>query len=179
MNHNFRKAMFKVGETVYYPGHGICTIKTIFDRGSSSGEGPTYILKPINATFKFQRLVLSYKKAMTLSVHHIIAKEDVPKIYEVLKRPPNDFSHNRIKGYLEIKEKLNSGDLIKIAEVARDLEALHDILSMLLKIRLMRKARKILTEEIANVENISKEEVESSINKTLLIVRDERENEKS
>jgi len=167
--------MFKVGETVYYPGHGICTIKTIFDRGSSSGEGPTYILKPINAKFKFQRLVLSYKKAKTLSVHHIITKEDVPKIYEALKSPPNDFSHNRIKGYLEIKEKLNSGDLIKIAEGVRDLEALHDILSMFLKIRLMRKARKILMEEIGNVENISKKEVGNFINKILLIVKEEKE----
>jgi RNA polymerase-interacting CarD/CdnL/TRCF family regulator len=163
---------FNVGDTVHYPEHGICTIKTIFYNGSSSVQGHTYVLKPINATFEFQRLLLPHKKAVNIGVHYLINKEEVPKIYEVLKEKPTDYSHSRIRGYIETKEKLDSGDFFKIAEATRDLDALNDIISLFLRARMLRAAKNILIAEAAVVENISKKDAEDKINKALLMSKE-------
>jgi len=168
--------MFNIGDTVHYPGHGICTIKTIFDKKNATGDGPTYVLKPVNAAFKFQRLVLTDKKARKIGVHYLINKEDMPKLFETLRERPESYSYSKIRGYIEVKEKLDSGDLLKIAEVMRDMEALSDIVSLFLRVRLLRTAKRILIDEVSGVNNISPKEAEDSIYRTLLIAKKEREN---
>jgi RNA polymerase-interacting CarD/CdnL/TRCF family regulator len=165
--------MYKIGDIVHYPGHGICTIKTIFDKDKVNG-GPTYILKPINASFKFQGLVLTHKKAKDIGVHYLINKDEAEKVYEILKENPSNLPKNRMKAYLGIKEKIYSGDIFKVTEAIRDLEDSKDIFFILVKSSLEHKAKKILIDELSEVNDISPKEAADSINKTLLKAKEER-----
>ena len=176
MNSLFRSIMYKIGDTVHCPGHGICTIKTIFDKEYSTNDGPTYVLKPVNAAFKFQRLVLTHKKARDIGVHYLINKEETSKIYEILREKPSNLPKNRVKAYFEIKEKVNSGDIFRIAEAIKDLEEWQDLFFIFIKSSLGHKAKKILIDELAGVDNISPKEAADSICKTLLIAKEERKN---
>ena len=120
---------FKVGETVVYPHHGAALIEAIETR-TIKGEEKIY-----------------------LGVRDVVDSAGLDRVFSVLRQPYTEEPTNWSRRYKANVEKLASGDVIKVAEVVRDLyrRDLDRGLSAGEK-RMLAKAKQILISELALAE---------------------------
>lgn len=161
--------MFKVGDIVMHPGCGICKIiGKAYNKDSQSSRGEIkYVLtpkKPLPGNFE---LLISEDKLEECGVRYPIDKHEIPQVFQIFKKNPNDLSDDSKSGYPLTKEKIKTGDIYKIAEVIRDLEARNSSFFFLNSNSLLQSARNIFIEEIAFVETGSKSNIEELIDDTL------------
>ncbi|MCX7931177.1 MAG: CarD family transcriptional regulator [Rhodovarius sp.] len=112
------KVEFKPGDMVVYPTHGVGTVQGI-DRMEVAGMN----LEVITVTFEENRMTLRVPvaKASSAGLRKLAGPAVVKQMLETLK------GRARIKRTMwsrraqEYEAKINSGDLIAIAEVVRDL----------------------------------------------------------
>lgn len=103
-----------------------------------------------------------------------IKKEEVVKVLEVLGKPDELPDKLSFKEHIKVyTEKLISNDILKVAEVLRDLTFLDTID----KLRgpekdLFERISKILSDEISFVQNISKQEAQRLIDGALKKIRE-------
>ena len=164
--------MFRIGDKVYYPGHGIFTIKMIYDKKRSFEEDSVLVLKPLKAKFPFQRVVLRCSNALKIGVHKLIDKNQASLVYEILKKNPPGVSNNRIQKFFEVKQKVFSSDLFKVAEVICDLEKSKDFGSIFFRGLWLKKARSRLVEELSMVNGVSKNLENTNINNALFLEKE-------
>ncbi len=159
--------MFKIKDKIYHPKHGLCEVKAILMRE----EKPTYILKPAVAAKKLQRIELKQEKIMETGVYQPVGRDGAEKINDILNNKPGNISEDRSEGYRNTKEKIYSGDLFKIAEAVRDLEALKDLLFLGEKRRLLKLAKNILINGLSHASGQDSKETEKFLEKQLCVFR--------
>ncbi len=109
---------FKVGDAVVYPAHGVGKVIAIETQEVAGMSLEVYVV-----TFDHEKMTLRVptKKAKTAGLRSLAADDVVTKALTTLK------GRARIKRTMwsrraqEYEAKINSGDLISIAEVVRDL----------------------------------------------------------
>mgnify|MGYP006186562629 CR=1 FL=1 len=109
---------FKVGDAVVYPAHGVGKVAAIETQEVAGMSLEVYVV-----TFDHEKMTLRVptKKAVTAGLRSLAADDVVTKALTTLK------GRARIKRTMwsrraqEYEAKINSGDLISIAEVVRDL----------------------------------------------------------
>ena len=109
---------FSVGDHVVYPAHGVGTIQAVETQEVAGMALEVYVI-----TFDHEKMTLRVptKKAKTAGLRSLAADDVVSKALTTLK------GRARIKRTMwsrraqEYEAKINSGDLISIAEVVRDL----------------------------------------------------------
>jgi CarD family transcriptional regulator len=109
---------FKVGDAVVYPAHGVGKVAAVEVQEVAGMELEVYVV-----TFDHEKMTLRVptKKAKTAGLRSLAADDVVTKALTTLK------GRARIKRTMwsrraqEYEAKINSGDLISIAEVVRDL----------------------------------------------------------
>ena len=112
------KQEFKTGDYVVYPTHGVGTVQ-----GIRTVEAAGYSLQVIEVTFEENRMKLSVpvNKASSSGLRKLCTTESFQPAMDTLK------GRARIKRTMwsrraqEYEAKINSGDLVSIAEVTRDL----------------------------------------------------------
>ncbi len=159
--------MFKIGDTVIHPNHGICKVESIQSDESTDAKGLIYVLKPNKPVPGNLRLLIPEEAIKSSGVHYPVNKSKIPSILQILEGEPNDLSEDYARGYDLSKEKIQSGKLNKVAEAARDLEKQKDHKSYSIKEQLVQSAKKMLIEEIAYAKGIPKYEVEELIDNAL------------
>ena len=156
--------MFKVGDRVIHPGHGICTVKEVRENPSSP-QGSIYVLKPDKTMRGAFKLMIPEEFLEKSGVHYPILPDDIPRVLQVLREQSNDLSEDQKSGYVSIKVKIQRGNVYQLAEVIRDLSRYKDRRFSSTLNSLLKSAQKRLVEEIAFVEGIPKVEVERQIKK--------------
>ena len=109
---------FKVGDAVVYPAHGVRKVAAVETQEVAGMSLEVYVV-----TFDHEKMTLRVptKKAATAGLRSLAADDVVTKALTTLK------GRARIKRTMwsrraqEYEAKINSGDLISIAEVVRDL----------------------------------------------------------
>ena len=109
---------FKVGDAVVYPAHGVGKVAGIETQEVAGMALEVYVI-----TFDHEKMTLRVptKKAKTAGLRSLAAQDVVTKALTTLK------GRARIKRTMwsrraqEYEAKINSGDLVSIAEVVRDL----------------------------------------------------------
>ncbi|MGA0543706.1 CarD family transcriptional regulator [Brevundimonas sp. VNH65] len=109
---------FKVGDAVVYPAHGVGKVAAIETQEVAGMSLEVYVV-----TFDHEKMTLRVptKKAKTAGLRPLAANDVVTKALTTLK------GRARIKRTMwsrraqEYEAKINSGDLVSIAEVVRDL----------------------------------------------------------
>jgi CarD family transcriptional regulator len=112
------KEEFKAGDHVVYPTHGVGTVQ-----GIQTMEAAGHSLQVIVVTFEENRMTLRVpvNKAMSSGLRKLASPEALKEAMDTLK------GRARIKRTMwsrraqEYEAKINSGDLVQIAEVVRDL----------------------------------------------------------
>ena len=161
-------AMFKVGDLVVYPTHGIGVIKSIESKNLLEGEKRSFYI--VQLLENNMVIMIPTDNVQSVGLRPLISKEEIPKVFCVLKEGKrsslNGGSYN--KRHKELMDKLKTGCIYDTAEVLRDLALLREEkpLSFSEK-KLLNTARKLLVQEISIVHQSPEEVVDTQIREIL------------
>lgn len=156
---------FSVGDHVVYPAHGVGTIQAV-----ETQEVAGYSLEVYVITFDHEKMTLRVptKKAITSGLRPLAEGNVVTKALTTLK------GRARIKRTMwsrraqEYEAKINSGDLISIAEVVRDLHRAENQPEQSYSERqLYESALDRMAREVAAIERIDRDAAVNMLTKSL------------
>ena len=158
---------FTVGETVVYPNHGAAVIEDIEMR-TIKGEDRQYLVLRIVAQ---QDLVVRVPACNLdlVGVRDVVDKEGLDRVFDVLRAAHVEEPTNWSRRYKANLEKLHSGDVMKVAEVVRDLWRRDQEVRSLSagEKRMLAKARQILVSELALAEKTNEEKASEILDEVL------------
>jgi CarD family transcriptional regulator len=160
------RVMFGVGEKAVYPCHGVGTIENIESCEIAGTKQDFYVLK-IHATGA--KVMVPTRAAQTVGLRAVISPREVEKIYDILKSPSKKSTATWNRRFRALNEKLNTGNLVEIAEVLRDLSSLrHDKDLSFGEKKMLERARAMIVSEISAAKNLDRCSVETELNHILL-----------
>jgi RNA polymerase-interacting CarD/CdnL/TRCF family regulator len=158
--------MFEVGDKLIHNSYGLCKIAAIEVQDTYYGKQECYIIY-------MDKTKIMIPITHSEMLRYPIKKEEVAKVLEVLsnsKELPDELS---FKEWTSIcTEKLISNDVLKSAEVLRNLAFLDTVDKLKgSEKNLFERISKILFDEISFVQNISKQEAQRLIQSCLKKMR--------
>ncbi|WP_127126542.1 CarD family transcriptional regulator [Georgenia sp. SYP-B2076] len=156
---------FAVGETVVYPHHGAALIEDISKR-TIRGEEKLYLhLRVAQGDLTIQ---VPAENVDLVGVRDVVGKEGLEKVFEVLRAPFTEEPTNWSRRYKANVEKIASGDVIRVAEVVRDLSRRDSDKGLSAgEKRMLSKARQILVSELALAEKTEEVKAEALLDEVL------------
>lgn len=156
---------FTVGETVVYPHHGAALIEEIKTR-TVRGEDKLYL--KLKVTQGDLTIEVPADNVDLVGVRDVVGQEGLERVFDVLRAPFTEEPTNWSRRYKANVEKIASGDVIKVAEVVRDLSRrdLDRGLSAGEK-RMLSRARQILVSELALAEHTDESKAEAILDEVL------------
>ena len=156
---------FSVGDTVVYPHHGAAKIEQIIER-ELNGEPVQYlVLQILQSDLNIQ---VPARNAELVGVRDVVGEEGLRKVFSVLRETDVEEASNWSRRYKANLEKLHSGDVLKVAEVVRDLWRREQDRGLSTgEKRMLSKARQILVSELALAEKKEESEAEALLDEVL------------
>ena len=157
---------FQVGETVVYPHHGAALIESIETR-QIKGEDKLYLVLRIVAQTDLIVRVPACNLDL-VGVRDVVDQAGLEKVFDVLRAEHTEEPTNWSRRYKANLEKLHSGDVLKVAEVVRDLwRRDHERGLSAGEKRMLAKARQILVSELALAEKTNEDKAEIRLDEGL------------
>jgi CarD family transcriptional regulator len=159
--------MFKVGDVVVYPIHGVARITAIKSEQIGDGHQLCYILETEIRTANEKPVIkLPVDKVDSNRVRKIVDESEVPQIIEILKtRGGRTDSQTWNRRHREYQEKMRTGSIFQAAEVFRDLSLLKESKDLSHgERRLFDQARNLLIKELSMAKKTDEREIEITIN---------------
>ena len=156
---------FSVGDHVVYPAHGVGEVKGIETQSVAGMSLEVYVI-----TFDHEKMTLRVptKKAVSSGLRPLAANDVVTQALTTLKgraRVKRTMWSRRAQEY---EAKINSGDLISIAEVVRDLHRAENQPEQSYSERqLYESALDRMAREVAAIERIDRDAAISMLTKSL------------
>jgi CarD family transcriptional regulator len=157
---------FSVGDHVVYPAHGVGEVKGVESQSVAGMELEVYVI-----TFDHEKMTLRVptKRAVTSGLRPLAANDVVTQAMTTLKgraRVKRTMWSRRAQEY---EAKINSGDLISIAEVVRDLHRAENQPEQSYSERqLYESALDRMAREVAAIEKIDREAAIGMLTKSLM-----------
>lgn len=156
---------FTVGDTVVYPHHGAALIESIEQR-TIRGEKREYLVLRVAQGDLTVRVPAD--NVDLVGVRDVVNQEGLDRVFNVLRQPYTEEPTNWSRRYKANLEKLASGDVIKVAEVVRDLWRRDKDRGLSAgEKRMLSKARQILVSELALAENTNEDKAEALLDEVL------------
>lgn len=157
--------MFKVGDKIVYPMHGVGIIEKIEKKVVLSKRVEFYIITIINSGMK---VMIPVENADTIGIRSIIPKKDVKKVLAVLMKKENTSADDWKERYQNNIDKVKSGSIYEVSEVARDLyrRGCEKELSIMER-KLYENAYQLVTHELALAKEIDIEEAGNLVSEAL------------
>ncbi|MEV4902954.1 CarD family transcriptional regulator [Citricoccus sp. NPDC055426] len=157
--------VFEVGETVVYPHHGAAKIEEIKMR-TIQGEEKMYLkLKVAQGDLTIE---VPAENVDLVGVRDVVDQEGLKVVFGVLQAEFTEEPTNWSRRYKANLEKLASGDVIKVAEVVRDLWRRDQDRGLSAgEKRMLAKARQVLVSELALAKKTSEEDAAELLDETL------------
>jgi CarD family transcriptional regulator len=148
--------MYKVGDKIVYPMHGIGDIESIEKKVVLGKRDDYYIITIVNSGMK---VMIPVKNADTIGIRGIIQKKEISKVLNILKKTNQITEEDWKIRYQNNIDKVKSGSISKVAEVLRDLyqRGKEKDLSIMER-KLYENAYQFVIYEIAFAKNIEIEE---------------------
>ncbi|HHO76963.1 MAG TPA: CarD family transcriptional regulator [Deltaproteobacteria bacterium] len=151
--------MFKIGDVVVYPAHGVSEVESIENRDISGSSISFFILKVLDTQMT---VMVPVTNVENVGIRQLIDNSGIDQVLEILNQrsvPIDNQTWNR--RYREYMDKIKSGSAFEIAEVLRDLNILKRGKELSFGERKMYDtARTLLVNEISTSKKIDKKEVE-------------------
>ena len=109
---------FAVGETVVYPHHGAALIEAVETRTIKGVEKAYLVLKVAQGDLTVR---VPAENVDLVGVRDAVGKDGLDKVFSVLRSPQAEEPTNWSRRFKANQEKIASGDVIRVAEVIRDL----------------------------------------------------------
>lgn len=156
---------FSVGDTVVYPHHGAALIESIEQR-LIKGEAREYLVLRVAQGDLTVRVPAA--NVDLVGVRDVVNQEGLDRVFGVLRQPYTEEPTNWSRRYKANLEKLASGDVIKVAEVVRDLWRREKDRGLSAgEKRMLSKARQILVSELALAEKTNEDKAEALLDEVL------------
>ncbi|MCI5698753.1 MAG: CarD family transcriptional regulator [Clostridiales bacterium] len=157
--------MFKIGDRILYPMHGAGKIERIEQIEALGELRDYYVLKLAVGNLD---VMVPISSSEEVGIRHIIEEEYLPEVYEVLNGESSSMPRNWNRRYRENMELLKSGDILKTAQVVRNLLRVDRVKKLSTgEKKMLKNARQILESEIVLVAGISPEEVSAKVEKEI------------
>ena len=156
---------FKVGDTVVYPHHGAALIEAVEKRTVKGEERLYLVLKVAKGDLTVR---VPADNVDMVGVRDVVGQEGLDRVFDVLRMPYTEEPTNWSRRYKANLEKLASGDVIKVAEVVRDLWRREQDRGLSAgEKRMLAKARQILVSELALAEKTNEDKAEAILDEVL------------
>jgi CarD family transcriptional regulator len=150
--------MFKVGDKVVYPAHGVGEIEAIKSQVILGTEKKFYTLRILDSDMK---IMIPIDHIQSVGLRRVIDKHMVAKVYKVLREKRvrvDQQTWNR--RYREYTEKIKTGSVLEIAKVLRDLFVLKADKELSFGERkMLDTARNLLVKELSIARSHSEERI--------------------
>lgn len=157
---------FNVGETVVYPNHGAAVIEDIETRTIKGEEKLYLVLRILGQNDLVVRVPAS--NLDLVGVRDVVDDEGLENVFEVLRKTNVEEPSNWSRRYKANLEKLHSGNVLKVAEVVRDLwRRERDRGLSAGEKRMLSKARQILVSELALAKKVANDRAEEMLDEVL------------
>lgn len=157
--------IFEVGETVVYPHHGAATITKVITR-KIKGVDTKYVKLEMHEGDLVVELPIANLE--DVGVRDVIDQAGVDAVYEVLRSETIEEPGNWSRRFKANTEKMGSGDVLRIAEVVRDLWRRDRERGVSAGEKAMlAKARRNLVSELLLALHLSAEDTEATLDEVL------------
>ena len=153
--------LFRIGQKVVYPNHGVAVIEEIDTRNIDGRQDEYYLLR---VRFNNSIVLVPIRNAEEVGLRRPIANNQCQELLKVLAEdfcaPPSEWK-NRFR---EFSDKMRTGDLFSVADVLKTLTFLNrqKPLSFREK-RMLDRARYLVISELALVYNQSEANIEPRV----------------
>ena len=157
--------MFKVGDKVVYPMHGVGAIDAIEKKVVLGKKNEFYIIKIVNSGM---RVMIPVDNAEKIGLRSVISKREITKVMNLLKKTGVETEDDWKLRYQNNIDKVKSGSIYEVAEVARDLyrRGRGKELSIMER-KLYESAYQLVIHEIAMSKSIEVEEAGNLVSEVL------------
>ena len=150
--------VFKVGEKVVYPAHGVGVIESIQSKAISGTVKKFYMLRILDSGMT---IMIPTENVGTVGLRRIIGRDMVTKVYKILRDKKVEIDQQTWnRRYREYTEKIKTGSVLEIAKVLRDLFVLKGDKELSFGERkMLDTARNLLVKELAIAKSHSEEKI--------------------
>jgi len=157
--------MFKKGDYVVYPMHGVGTIVDITKKTVLSEKKEYYVVELINTKMK---VMIPTPTAEEIGLRHIIKKNEVSKILKLLREEYEETEEDWKIRYQNNLLKVKSGSILSVSEVCRNLyKRARDKELSIMERKLYESAYSLIINEVALAQNVEVEEASNQISEVL------------
>jgi CarD family transcriptional regulator len=157
---------FAVGETVVSPNHGAAIVEDIETRTIKGEERLYLVLRIVGQNDLVVRVPAC--NLDLVGVRDVVDAAGLERVFGVLRAPHTEEPTNWSRRYKANLEKLHSGNVMKVAEVVRDLwRREHERGLSAGEKRMLAKARQILVSELALAEKVAEDRAEVLLDEVL------------
>ncbi len=158
--------MFSIGDKILYPMHGAGIIEKIDTKEVLGVTRDYFILKLAAGNLD---VMVPVEMCEEVGVRHIIEAEDVKEVYDTLKSDSTEMPKNWNRRLRENMELLKSGNILKVAQVVRNLIRFdyEKKLSTGEK-KMLNNARQILESEVALATGMDIESTRTKVENIIL-----------
>jgi len=150
--------MFKIGDKIVYPLHGVGIINAIEKKVVLNKRNEFYLITIINSGMK---VMIPTAKAESIGLRKVIPKKDVTKVLNLLRQTD-------IETEDDWKIRYQSGSIFAVAEVARDLyKRGKDKELSIMERKLYENAYQLMIHEIALAKDIDVDEAGNIVSDAL------------
>ena len=150
-------AVFRAGDVVCYPMHGVGTIEAIEDREVLGSVSSYYVLRFLLG--KMTALV-PVDSAEKVGLRYVVSAEEFDRVIDFLKLDPCDENDNWNKRYRDNYDKLRGGDIYDVADVVKCLRRREEEKGLSAGERkMLGGAKQVLVAELAAASGKETEEV--------------------
>ena len=110
--------MYKIGDKIVYPMHGVGKINNIEEKEVLGEKASFYMIDIINSGMK---VMIPVKNADSIGIRPIISQKKVDEVLDILAKDENTSSDDWKLRYQNNIDKIKTGSIIDVSEVARDL----------------------------------------------------------
>jgi CarD family transcriptional regulator len=143
---------FQIGDKVVYPNQGVGTIENISIRSSGCDPEKYYLLR---FGFSGATVMVPLSSAADIGLRRVTQDREISRILSFLANGSRAVTPEWKARFKQNTEKMNSGDLLKVAEVFKSLLSLHDEKPLSFREKkMLDRARRMLIAEISTAREI-------------------------
>jgi CarD family transcriptional regulator len=144
--------VFRIGEKVVYPNQGVGTIENISIRWSGSDTEKFYLLR---FGLSGATVMVPLASAANIGLRRLTQDREISRILSYLANDARPAAAEWKARFKQNTEKMNSGDLLKVAEVFKSLLTVHlDKPLSFREKKMLDRARLMLIAEISSAREI-------------------------
>jgi CarD family transcriptional regulator len=157
--------MFRIGQKVVYPTHGVGRIEAIEKKDVSGNLQSFYILRILGTDMT---IMVPTGNAERVGLRHLIGAKEVPKVMEILRKKDIEISSNWNRRFKDNLERIKTGSLYEVATVLRKLVLLQRERNLSFgEKKMLENVRQLLVSEISHAVGMEEGDARSLVDRTI------------